>query len=209
MNVGWRERNQQDSTNLIFIVKLLSQHVSGIIMPIIRRTRPCIYYCMWCSALVVLAVVVCSWVVSCVHCVKLNSNLHTVHTAYDSDPHNHSHHNQCRTPYAVVHSSVLLMMGIMMPKTCWDRSLTINIRLVESCWFLSLHPIMSIVKPTICTNVSNLFYFGMTLYMFRTVFPSIISSSRLYIQQPNRYCCLLASGYQLASRQPYLFYSCM
>jgi len=36
-------------------------------------------------------------------------------------------------------------------------------------------------------------YFGMTLYMFRTVFPSIIRSSRLYIQQPNRYCCLLAS----------------
>ena len=27
------------------------------------------------------------------------------------------------------------------------------------------------------------FYFGMTLYMFRTVFPSIIRSSRLYIQQ--------------------------
>jgi len=31
--------------------------------------------------------------------------------------------------------------------------------------------------------VSNLFYFEMTLYMFRTVFPSIIRSSRLYIQQ--------------------------
>ena len=29
----------------------------------------------------------------------------------------------------------------------------------------------------------KLFYFGMTLYMFRTVFPSIIRSSRLYIQQ--------------------------
>jgi len=26
-------------------------------------------------------------------------------------------------------------------------------------------------------------YFGMTIYMFRTVFPSIIRSSRLYIQQ--------------------------
>ena len=26
-------------------------------------------------------------------------------------------------------------------------------------------------------------YFGMTLYMFRTVFPSIIRSSKLYIQQ--------------------------
>ena len=47
---------------------------------------------------------------------------------------------QCRTPYAVVHGLVLLMMGIMMPETCWDRSLIINIRLVASCWFLSLHP---------------------------------------------------------------------
>jgi len=43
--------------------------------------------------------------------------------------------------------------------------------------------IICIVKPTRCTSVSNLFYFGMTLYMFRTVFPSIIRSSRLYIQQ--------------------------
>jgi len=41
MNVGWRERNQQDENNLMFIIKLLSQHVSGIIMPIIRRTRVC------------------------------------------------------------------------------------------------------------------------------------------------------------------------
>ena len=41
-NVGWREVNQQDATNLMFIIKLLSQHVLGIIMPIIRRTRPCI-----------------------------------------------------------------------------------------------------------------------------------------------------------------------
>ena len=43
--------------------------------------------------------------------------------------------------------------------------------------------VMSTVKPTRYTSVSNLFHFGMTLYMFRTVFPSIISSSRLYIQQ--------------------------
>ena len=62
-------------------------------------------------------------------------------------------------------------------------------------------------QTTRCTNLSNLFYFGMTLYMFRTVFPSIVRSSRLYIQQPNRYCCLLAS--KLASRQQYLFGCCM
>ena len=47
------------------------------------------------------------------------------------------------------------------------------------------------VKPTRRTNVSNLFYFGMTLYMFRTVFPSIIISSRLYIQQYLFDKCLL------------------
>jgi len=31
-------------------------------------------------------------------------------------------------------------------------------------------------------NISNLFYIGTTLYMFRTVSPSIIRSLRLYIQ---------------------------
>ena len=64
----------------------------------------------------------------------------TVHTARVPAPHNHSHHNQCRTPYAAVHTLVLLIMGIMMPETWWDKSLIINIRLVASCWFLSLHP---------------------------------------------------------------------
>jgi len=63
-----------------------------------------------------------------------------VHTACDPAPHNHNQHNQCRTPYAVIHGLVLLMMGMMMPETCWDRSLIINIRLVASCWFLCLHP---------------------------------------------------------------------
>jgi hypothetical protein len=50
-------------------------------------------------------------------------------------------------------------------------------QILLSAWYIS------IVKPTRCTNVSNLFYFAMTLYMFRTVFPSIIRSSRLYIKQ--------------------------
>jgi len=48
---------------------------------------------------------------------------------------------------------------------------------------LTVFKLISIAKPTRCTNVLNLFYFEMTLYMFRTVFPSIIKSSRLYIQQ--------------------------
>jgi len=45
-------------------------------------------------------------------------------------------------------------------------------------------------------NISNLFYFGTTLYMFRTVFPSFIKSLRLYIQHQLhviQVLCLLAT----------------
>ena len=74
-------------------------------------------------------------------CALWSAHVHCeVHTACVPAPHSHSHHYQCRTPYAAVHTLVLLMMGIMMPETCWDKSLIINIRLVASCWFLSLHP---------------------------------------------------------------------
>ena len=123
-----REGNQQDATNLTFIIKILSQHVSGIIMPIIKRTRVCtaaygVLHWLW-------------WLWLC----GAGTVTFTVHTARVPAPHNHSHHNQCRTPYAAVHTLVLLMMGIMMPETCWDKGLIINVRFVASCWFLSLHP---------------------------------------------------------------------
>ena len=96
MNIGRRERNKQDATNLMFIIKLLSQHVLVIIMPIIRRTR------------------VCTVKVT----VRLSRTVtFTVHTARVPAPYNHSHHNQCRTPYAAVQNLVLLMMAIMMPET--------------------------------------------------------------------------------------------
>ena len=158
-NVAWREINQQDATNSMFIIKLLSKHVSAIIMPIISRTRPCItaYGVLhW----LCLAVVVCSWVVSCVHCVKVtvDSNLHTLHTAYDAAPHNR---NQCRTPYAVIHGLALLMIGIIMPETCWDVSLIINIGLVASCWFISLHPTFHDARsqePKMCASFVSTMY---------------------------------------------------
>jgi len=120
----------------MFIIKFLSQHVSDIIMPIFRRTRLCTtaygvpHWLCWlwlCGA--------GSWAVCTVW--KLLFDFHTVHTAHDLAPHNHSQHNQCRTPYVVVHALILLMMGIMVPETCWDRHLTINISLVASCWFRS------------------------------------------------------------------------
>ena len=70
--------------------------------------------------------------------------------------------------------------------------LTQGLRTGSICWKTSRF-IIPIVKPTRCTNVSNLFYFRTTLCVFRTVFPSTLSSSRLYIQLSNRYCCVLAS----------------
>ena len=112
----------------MFIIKL-SQHVSGIIMPIIRRTVVCtaaygVLHCWWWLWL-------CGAGMQAVCTVKVTVRLHSAVCKYT-----HFFH-KCTQ----VHTIVLLMMGIMMPKTCWD-SLIINIRLVASCWFLSLHPML-------------------------------------------------------------------
>jgi len=53
-------------------------------------------------------------------------------------------------------------------------------------------------------NISNLFYFGTTLYMFRTVFPSIVRSLSLYIQHHTIQVLWL-----LASKQPQNLYGMM
>jgi len=50
-------------------------------------------------------------------------------------------------------------------------------------------------------NISNLFYFGTTLHMFRTVSPSIIRSLRLYIQHHT-----IEVLWLLASKQPQNLY---
>jgi hypothetical protein len=80
----------------------------------------------------------------------------------------------------------------------YTKLLTVSNKLVH---------VISIVKPTRCTNVSYLFYFGMTLYMFRTVFLSIIRSSRLYIQQQAFVRQILLSACWRV--QQYLFDKCM
>jgi len=52
-------------------------------------------------------------------------------------------------------------------------------------------------------NISNLFYFGKTHYMFRTISPSIIRSLRLYIQH-QEYAILVL--WLFASKQPQNLY---
>jgi len=57
-------------------------------------------------------------------------------------------------------------------------------------------------------NISNLFYFGTTLYMFRTVSPSIIRSLRLFIQHQVyviQVLWLLVSGNEM-EREPQNLY---
>jgi len=69
-----------------------------------------------------------------------------------------------------------------------------------------------IVKPTRCTSVSNLFIlewhctcFGQSFLPSSGVRDCTYSNRHL----SNSYCCLLASGYPLASRQQYLFDKCL
>jgi len=52
----WRVRENQQDATIRCLLSTLSQHVSGIIMPIFRRTKT-VCYCMRCSSLVLLDVV--------------------------------------------------------------------------------------------------------------------------------------------------------
>jgi hypothetical protein len=60
-----------------------------------------------------------------------NNSFQKVHTAYTMAPHNHSQHNQASS-HEVLTSLVLvlLMIRMMMPKTCWDWFNSRNIHLI-------------------------------------------------------------------------------
>jgi len=60
----------------------------------------------------------------------------------------------------------------------------------------------SIVKPTRCINVSNLLYWSDTLHVSDglSVHHQELKTVYTATGMSNRYCCLLASGYPLASR---------
>jgi hypothetical protein len=80
---------------------------------------------------------------SCLHCVEVawlnsNNNFHTVLTASSPALLDLRRQYQCLTSYAAVHYIVLLMMGILMPKTCWAKEQWINFICVASSWFTTL-----------------------------------------------------------------------
>jgi len=73
--------------------QLLSQHVSGIIMPIFRRTKT-VCYSVWCTALVLLDVVGSG-------CGALRCRMRAPTTQRPKTATNHIQQNQHSTPYAV------------------------------------------------------------------------------------------------------------
>jgi len=86
-----------------------------------------------------------------------------------------------------------LMLTRYLGQNAYSKLLQINLSFVGPCIVIYFY-----VKTNQMHNISNLFYYGTTPYMFRTVFPSIIRSLKgctysirymLY-----RFCdCLLAS----------------
>jgi len=133
----------------------------------------------WC--LVVLAVVVWSWDASSVQCVKVviwlqlnnnfqcvkvviwlqsNNNFHTLHAACVPATHDHSQHNQA-SPHVLLNNLVLLTMGVMMPKTCWELINQENKHqiVVTSIWFYYLPTLMMHGHMNIKLLVSLLSYY--------------------------------------------------
>jgi len=93
--------------------QLLSQHVSGNIMPIFRRSKT-VCYCIRYTALVMLDVVGSG-------CCRMRAVL----ASYNAAPHNrYQPYPAAPEQYTKRSNTVffLLKMGIMLPETCWDRS---------------------------------------------------------------------------------------
>jgi len=142
VNIRWRERTNKMQLIRCLLSNFLSQHVSGIIMPIIRGIRPCATACG-----VLLGFVGCDRLWSCgaaswAVCTVWKLLYDSVYTAHDAAPQDHSRPQPThpgRTPHAVAHGLILLMMGIMMPETCWDRKFDNKHRISCILLVLSLH----------------------------------------------------------------------
>ena len=79
---------------------------------------------------------------------RLNTQC-TVHPAQDAGPQEHSQPQPThpgRTPHAVGHGFILLMMGIMIPETCWDRKFDNKHRISCILLVLFLHLNVSTVN---------------------------------------------------------------
>ena len=123
-----KRENQQDATNSMFIIKLFVSTCFGHHYAHHQENKT-VSSCMWCFAWLCklwLAVVLWSCVVICVH---------TVHSSHSQTQPTHPG----RTPHAVGHGLIFLMMGIKIPETCWYRKFDNKHRISCILLVLSLH----------------------------------------------------------------------
>jgi len=120
MSKLWSERENQQDATVRCLLSTLSQHVSGIIIPIFRRPRH-----------VLLHVVCCAGTVTFTVLAPYNTAPHNCYQPHPAEPAQHTTCSNTRLG--------LLKMGIMMPETCWESVYNKHLT-VASCWFpLSLH----------------------------------------------------------------------
>ena len=116
--------------------KGLTQHVSGIIMSIVRRTD-CIKPHMVLACMCWLRLCGVGTRTESTVLMQSNTCIHTMRSARVPTPHNRSQHIQANTRHDFI-QSVLLTMDIMMPETCWVNLLLINIYTCVIYWFFLL-----------------------------------------------------------------------
>jgi len=140
----WREKTNKMPQSDVYY-QLLSQHVSGIIMPIFRKTRPCVtaygllrWFCwMW------LVAVVGRCFVGCEHCEGYCST-HSAHTLQRSAPQSlPTTSSRTSTPYAVTHGLCSPEDGHNYARNMLRQKLIINIWLLHLVGFLFLHTLLT------------------------------------------------------------------
>ena len=105
----WSERENQQDATVRCLLSTLSQHVSGIIIPIFRRARRVRFR------------------------VRAPYNA-APHNRYQPHPAEPTQHTTCSSIRLV-----LLEMGIMMPETCWESVDNKHITVASCWFSLSLH----------------------------------------------------------------------
>ena len=129
--------------------QLLSQHVSGIITPIFRRTKT-VCYCTWCTCWMWLVAVVRRCALGCTQCSHPTTQRPTTAT-------NHIQPNQRSTPYAVTHCLCSPEDGHNDARNMLRQKLMINFWLLNFVGFLSFHTLVTMHSHR---NLKSLGYFG-------------------------------------------------
>ena len=138
----WSERENQQDATVRCLLSTMSQHVLGTIMPIFRRTRRVLLHVVCCAGSADVVGSGCGALRCRVRALWSRTVTFTVLAPYNAAPHNRYQPHPAEPAQHTTCSNtrlVLMKMGIMVPKTCWE-SVDNKHLTVANCWFsLSLH----------------------------------------------------------------------